>query len=109
MVSQKVTHTIVYPAADRLQRLDVPRGCRAVVAIIILLAVAQARRRFPRDGGDDGVDVEVEDLCRHVDGIRVEQARVVERGQDGLAELLSRSKGMLVRALESPDLGWTCA
>ena len=95
----------MYSAADRLQCLDVSCRRRAIVAVIVLLAIAQARRRFPRDGGDDGADVEVEDLCSHVDGVRVQQARVVERGQDGLAELVAGCKGMLVRALESPDLG----
>lgn len=95
---------------DGLECLDVPRRRAAVVAVVVsdvatVEGHARRRRRPPgADGGDDGLGVKGIDGRVDVDVVGVEQARVVERGEDGGGERRARVEGRLVWRLVPSDL-----
>lgn len=69
---------------DGLETFDISRGSGAVVSIVVVrLAFADLLRDSPRDGRDDSLEVELEDLGIDVDGIGVKQNGIIERRKDG--------------------------
>ena len=95
---------------DGLEHLDVDGRGRAVVPVILefefvvaggdALGTFEGREGEGRLGGDardDRADVEGEDGRVHVHLVRIEDRRVLERGEDGIGQ--PRREGIFVRAV----------
>jgi len=88
--------TTMNPPTNRLETLDIPGPRTAIIAIVVLLAKLLGDNLG--DGGHDRVDVEVQDGGVDVDGVRVEERRVVEGWEDGGREQVGGGEGVLVGA-----------
>jgi len=107
---RKIERTVVDAFGDGLEHLDVDGRGRAVVPVILefefvvacgdALGTFEGREgegRLGCDARDDRTDVEGEDGWVHVHFVRIEDRRVLERGEDGIGQ--ARRKGILVRAV----------
>jgi hypothetical protein len=87
----------VHALANGLEDFDVDRRCTAVVAVILVLGVADNSLAAPQgseghgrvvgNAGNDCAGIVGENGRIHVDGVGVEDGRVLQRGQDGRGEV----------------------